>query len=217
MPQNDGASRYAATGGSENEYMDDAETVLRNKKGIADLQTLYVEEEKGLARAYEQLLAEVRSDTPITAELIRYAHGAIFDDLYDWAGRWRRVTISKPGVTWPPPDYLEEAMKDFEVTLLKKYPVHALISDDAFCQALGHIQGEFLAIHPFREGNARTIKLVTDMLSLQTGRLPLVYDDTDTGKERYIAAAKAAMLQDYEPMAAVIRTALIISKSSSSL
>src|SRR5437867_3276319 len=98
-------SRYSV-GGNENEYMDVGQTVLKNKKGIADLSALQVEEEKALVKAHEVLLAEVRSDTPITAELIGHVHQRIFADLYEWAGRWRTVTISKPGVTWPPPDFL---------------------------------------------------------------------------------------------------------------
>ncbi len=77
------ASRYLV-GGSENEYMDAEKQVLKNKKGIRDLQALYIEEEKALARAYESLLNEVQSDTPITSELIRYAHGVVFGNLYDW-------------------------------------------------------------------------------------------------------------------------------------
>ena len=64
-----GTSRYSV-GGSENDYMDEQQTVLKNKKGIIDLQVLFVEEEKSLAKAYESLLHEVRSDTPITSELI---------------------------------------------------------------------------------------------------------------------------------------------------
>jgi cell filamentation protein len=63
-------------------------------------------------------------------------------------------------------------------------------------------------IHPFREGNARTIKLMTNLLAVQTGRLLLVYDSTEKGQQRYIAAATAAFRKDYSPMAAVIRLAL---------
>lgn len=76
-------SRYSV-GGDENEYMDKAKTVLRNRKNIRDLPTLYVEEEKALARAYELLLNEIRSDTPMSSELIKYVHHRIFADLYDW-------------------------------------------------------------------------------------------------------------------------------------
>lgn len=205
------ASRYSV-GGSEDEYMDADKTVLKNKKGITELHTLFVEEEKTLAKAYEFLLDEVRSDTPITSELIHYVHGVIFGDLYEWAGRWRTVTISKPGVTWPPPDYLDQAMKEFERDVLSKYPVSSLKNDQNFCEALGHIQGEFLAIHPFREGNARTIKLVTNLLAVQTGRLPLAYDASHKGRDRYIEAAKAAMLQQHDPMIAIIREALTASR-----
>ena len=205
------SSRYSV-GGSENEYMDSKQKVLKNKKNIGDLEVLQIEEEKALVKAYETLLSEVRSDTPITAELIRYVHQQIFADLYEWAGCWRTVTISKPGVTWPPPDFLEEAMGQFEQDVLTRYTANMLTSDDAFCSGIGHIQGEFLAIHPFREGNARSIKLVTDLLAVQTRRLPLRYDSTDKGREQYIDAAKAAILKDFDPMVKIIHKALIASQ-----
>lgn len=208
------SSRYSV-GGNENEYMDVEQKVLKNKKGIIDLHELFVEEEKALARAYELLLDEMRSDTPLSSELMQYIHGRIFSDLYDWASRWRTVSISKEGTVWPPPDYLAESMKTFERDVLSAYPIPSLTSDGLFCKAVGHIQGEFLAIHPFREGNARTIKLATDLLSVQTGRLALVYDASDAGRDRYIDAAKAAMLQNYDPMIAVITSALSASQRSS--
>ena len=207
------ASRYSI-GGSENEYMDEKQTVLKNKKSIADLRELFIEEEKSLARAYEHLFDEMRSDTPLTSELIQYVHGRIFSDLYEWAGRWRTVSISKEGTAWPPPDYLGEAMSTFERDVLLKYPATSLTSDDLFCKAVAHIQGEFLAIHPFREGNARTIKLVTDLLAVQTGRLALIYNPSDAGRDDYIAAAKAAMLQNYDPMTEIIASALSASQRS---
>jgi len=99
-------------------------------------------------------------------------------------------------------------MQEFETDVLKHYSAGVLSDDATFCSAVGHIQGEFLAIHPFREGNARTIKLVTDLLAVQTGRLPLQYDMTDRGTVTYIEAAKAAMLKDYELMTVVIGEAL---------
>jgi cell filamentation protein len=206
-------SRYSV-GGSENEYMDVKQTILKNKKRISNLEILQLEEEKALARAYEILFEEVLSDTPITTELILHIHQVIFGDLYEWAGRWRTVTISKPRVTWPPPDYLDSAMNEFELDVLSKYPVQSLQDDEQFCTALAHIQGEFLAIHPFREGNARTIKLVTDVLAVQTERLPIAYNDSDAGKQRYIEAAAAAILKDFKPMILLITDAFNSSQPS---
>ena len=88
-------------------------------------------------------------------------------------------------------------------------PPSTLADDGRFCRAAGEIQGEFLAIHPFREGNARTIKLMTNLLAAQTGRPPLVYDQTEEGAQHYIAAASAALLKkDYQPLTAIIGAAL---------
>ena len=100
-------------------------------------------------------------------------------------------------------------MAGFELGVLSNFPVESLEGDDDFCEALGNIQGEFLTIHPFREGNARTIKLMTDLISVQSGRPLLVYDATDKGIKDYITAAKAALLKaNYRPMIEVIRRAL---------
>ncbi len=99
--------RYSTSGNPEAEYVDAAKAVLKNKKGITDLHTLQVAEEEALATAYETLVGEVRMDTPMTCELLRHIHGRIFGDLYAWAGCWRTVWISKPGITWPAPDFLD--------------------------------------------------------------------------------------------------------------
>ena len=203
------SDRYDVSGNVEAQYVDEAETVLVNKKGITELEALQVEEEEALARAYEALLSEVRVDTPITCELLLHIHARIFDDLYDWAGRWRTVWIRKPGVTWPAPDFLPSNMKAFEQNVLAKHPAGQLDDEDAFCRAVGEIQGEFLVIHPFREGNARTIKLATNLLAAQTERPLLKYDSSEDGKVAYITAAKRAFKQDYSLMTEIIRQALM--------
>jgi cell filamentation protein len=65
-----------------------------------------------------------------------------------------------------------------------------------------------LVIHPFREGNARTVKLLTDLVAVQTGRPLLVYDQSEKGRESYIVAASQAFKRNYAPMEEVIRQAL---------
>ena len=188
--------------------MDSAGTVLRNKLGITDLATLQTAEEKALARAYRDLLREVRIHTPITSDLLRRVHARIFGELYEWAGRWRTVWISKPGITWPAPDFLDANMTAFDRDVLQKYPASDLVDEGVFCAAVGEIQGEFLVIHPFREGNARTIKLATDLLAAQTGRPLLAYDQSEAGRQDYLTAATAAFKRDYAPMIDVIRGAV---------
>ena len=201
--------KYDVSGNIEAQFADDSEEVLVNKPGIVVLEDLQLREEQSLAKAYERLLSEVRTDTPITTELIRYVHGQIFGDLFEWAGRWRTVVISKPGAIWPPPQFLDAAMKTLQEQVLLKCDPHALGNDDRFVEVSAEMQGEFLSIHPFREGNARAIKLVNDLLAAQTGRPLLVYDQTDAGRDEYINAAQAALgMQDYVPMQKIIRVAL---------
>jgi cell filamentation protein len=202
------AATATMSGNVEAEYVDAAGTVLVNKPGIARLDELQRLEEEGLAKAYETLLGEVRVDTPLTCELILHIHARIFGELYAWAGRWRTVGISKPGITWPPPQFLDENMQRYEHNVLRQFPASACRDKDAFCQAAAEIQGEFLVVHPFREGNARTIKLLTDLLAAQTGRPLLAYDQTDAGRDAYIAAAGQAFRRDYSRLETIIRQAL---------
>jgi cell filamentation protein len=206
--------RYDVSGNVETQYVDAEQSVFVNKKNITDLATLQHAEEEALALAYEMLLSEVRVDTSMTSALLRHIHSRIFSELYDWAGRWRTVWISKPGITWPAPDFLEQNMEVFERDILAKYPAGVLQEDNVFCAAVGEIQGEFLVIHPFREGNARTIKLLTDLLAVQTGRPLLIYNQTEEGKEAYIAAAKAAFKSQHAPMTNIIQQALKRARTS---
>ncbi|MEX0678301.1 MAG: Fic family protein [Pirellulales bacterium] len=200
--------RYDVSGNIEAQYADEAQTVLVNKLGITELDVLHAAEEQALARAYGQLLREVHTDTPMTCDLLRHIHAAIFGDLYDWAGRWRTAWISKPGITWPPPDFLDKSMDEYQQTTLSRWPASAIRDDATFCQAAGEIQGEFLTIHPFREGNARAIKLLTDLLAAQTGRPLLAYDNTPSGADAYIEAAKQAFKRDHSALIKLIALAL---------
>ena len=207
-PEKQRCDRYDSSGNPEAEYVDAEKTVLVNTRGITELAEIQRAEEEALVRGYDVLLREVRTDTPVTCDLLRHIHARIFGELYTWAGRWRTVWISKPGVTWPAPDFLDRNMETFEREVLRKYSASPLGGEDAFCAAVAEIPGEFLVIHPFREGNARTIKLATDLLAAQTGRPLLAYDSSQEGQQRYIAAAQAAFKRQYGPMEEIIRQAL---------
>jgi cell filamentation protein len=212
-----GHDKYNVSGNVESQYVDEAQQVLVNKRGITDLTTLGIAEEEGLARAYEALLSDVLSDTPMTCDLIRHVHQRIFGDLYEWAGRWRTVQISKPGAIWPAAQFLDQSMATFEREVLAKFPASQLTDEEIFCAASSEIQGEFLSIHPFREGNARTIKVLNNLLAAQTGRPPLLYDSSPAGQTAYVDGAKAALAKkDYGPLERIIWAALEAGRTDSS-
>jgi cell filamentation protein len=196
------------SGNAESQYADAKETVLQNKLGITDLATLQAAEEKALACAYRDFFRETRTDTPITCDLLRRIHARIFGDIYEWAGNWRTVWIKKPGIHCCVPELLDRSMEIFERDVLRKCSARTLAEEKSFCATAGEIQGEFLVIRPFREGNARTIKLMTDLLAVQTARPLQVYDGSGDGQAAYIHAAQAAFQRSYLPMAAIITAAL---------
>lgn len=207
----DESSRYRVSGGSrESSFVDPDQTVLVNKLDIRSSLELAREEERGYATAHIKLLKEFSTaKAPITSELLKRAHKEIFGGLFEWAGEWRTVNIAKEQMKWPPPMFLEQNMQQLEKDVLSKYPAATLKTDAEFAQSLAVIQGEFLAVHPFREGNARTIKLCTNLLAVQTGRPLLAYDKTADGREAYIQANKLVVYrQDYSALAALISDAL---------
>jgi cell filamentation protein len=67
--------------------------------------------------------------------------------------------------------------------------------------ALAVVHVEFLLIHPFREGNGRLARLLSILMALQAG-LPLLDFSgiKGKGKERYFAAVRAGLDQNYQFM-----------------
>ena len=63
-----------------------------------------------------------------------------------------------------------------------------------------------MLIHPFREGNGRLSRLLSQLMALQAG-LPLLNFSVIKGKQReiYFSAVPAGMGRDYAPMIEVFR------------
>ena len=133
MNQPSRSDRYDTAGNPEAEYVDPEQTVLVNLPGITTLAELQLAEEEALARAYESMLLQVRTDTPLTAGLLRRIHAEIFGSLFAWAGNWRTLQISKPGAIWPSAQYLDRSMVTFEHDVLNAFPAACLKDDDEFC------------------------------------------------------------------------------------
>jgi cell filamentation protein len=79
----------------EDPYVDPATGVLRNLRGIRDRDELAaVEREQSTAALYR--LGVLRLPGRYDLDHLRAFHGAIFGNLYPWAGRLRTVAIDGP-------------------------------------------------------------------------------------------------------------------------
>lgn len=185
-----GASRYNAEG--------DEADILKNKLGIKDPKELEDLETLLLTDAYEhflQLLSE--NKLKLNLDLLFELHKYFLGTLYTWAGKIRTVNISKGDAFFAPAQNIESALKQFESEFEKNKPA-AKDSKGNTAKKLALIHCELNVIHPFREGNGRTLRLFLDLLTMNVG-----YEAVDFKKipdEEFIDACKHGMLQNYEPM-----------------
>lgn len=213
MPPTDDKSGFKniAPSNQEATFYDEEQRILVNKLGLQDRAAIEKVEEEGLRRATAKLFdgKTFPTESTLTATTIRKAHREIFGELYEWAGKWRTLNIAKEQMRWPPAMLLEQNMQTLERDVLSKFRPKDLKNDSDFAKALAVIQGEFLAVHPFREGNARTIKLCTNLLALSSGRPILQYDSSEGGRKAYIDANKIVVSQmEYAPLEGIINDAL---------
>ena len=138
---------------------------LRNRLGITDEKTLTEAERRlTLARGAEA----ARLTFPATADGYRALHHHLFQDLYDWAGQDRSVNIAKGGSSFAHVPYIAREL-DKRFADLRAGDVLRGLSRDEFFDRLGNHINEMNAIHPFREGNGRTMRHHAAQLAREAG------------------------------------------------
>ena len=183
--------------------------ILLNYAGCLDQEEIHRREDEGVARANEVVIDLVArpEPAPLTVPLAQQVHRALLGEMYPFAGTWRTVDLHKgDGPTkWPlPPGGIQPQMGHLEREVLSRSP---LISDDADAvfRYTAEVMGEFIAIHPFREGNGRTAFILGNLILMQNDLLPLDVYDRRRDQNRYFAACEAARIhKDYAPLAALI-------------
>src|SRR3546814_19994402 len=84
--------------------------VLRNKLGIRDDNILKEREAFFSVVRHGELIVQ-RAMPATNAREYRELHNHPFQDVYDWAGRFRTVDISKPGSTFARAHFISRSME----------------------------------------------------------------------------------------------------------
>ena len=84
---------------------------------------------------------------------LKAIHHFIFQDIYPWAGKFRRVDISK-GALFCHAAYIEDQIHKLFLKLKKDNYLKGLAFDDLVIK-VSYYLSEINAIHPFRDGNGR--------------------------------------------------------------
>jgi len=175
-------------------------TVLKNKAGLRDPHALEQFERRRTTRR----MMSCPKDFPISYEGYKAIHHHVFQDVFDWAGQSRRVTIHKGDMfaNWM---YVDQEMEK-RFGLLRADNDLQDLKLKAFVEKAAEHTSEINAIHPFREGNGRTQRLFLRNLANQAGH---ELEVSRIDKDRWMRASiEGFRQQDYKSMEAVIYSAI---------
>lgn len=187
--------------------------VLTNFLAIKSQEEIEALEEEELQRAELELITIFGEDHIFTAEDIKDIHELWLGDIYPFAGHYRTVTMSKDGFPFASPTQIPNLMKELDKLLSVHTPCH-FTDIDQLAYALGIIHVELILIHPFREGNGRTARLLADLMSIQSKQLPIDFQHIDQtqnkkGFREYILAIHAGLDKNYKPITDIFKDLLL--------
>ena len=160
--------------------------MLENKLGVTTSAELAREEERISKKKALELFEKGELDKMQagTTESLMAIHKALFEDIYDFAGKIRTVNIAKGNFRFAPLMYLEAALANID-----KMP------QSSFDEIIEKYV-EMNIAHPFREGNGRATRIWLDcMLKKGIGK---VVDWSLVDKEDYLLAMERSPIKDIE-------------------
>ena len=160
-------SRYEVYTSVQSIYCYPDTDILRNKLNIRDQETLKtVEEEISAVKLFDLYQTPIRGR--FSKSHLRRIHKYLFGDLYSFAGSFRKESISKGTTQFFPPQLIEREMdRVFETIHNGKFLTEK--SKSKQIDNLSFTMAELNIIHPFREGNGRTIREFVRCMALHYG------------------------------------------------
>lgn len=159
---------------------------LENKLGITD--------SAELARMEEQISKKKAADLFESGRLeqleagsfaaLQEIHKTLFDEIYDFAGEVRTVNLAKGNFRFAPVMYIDAAIANVE-----KMPQRTF--DEIIKKYV-----EMNVVHPFREGNGRSMRIWLDLMFKKEIRQ--VVDWSQVDKDDYLLAMERSPIRDIE-------------------
>jgi len=142
-------------------------------------------DKKSLENAYALFQSNQIDSIEIgTTKGLQQIHKYLFNNLYDFAGKIRKVNISKGGFRFANSLYLEDILPKIEQMphnnfeeIIQKYV-------------------EMNIAHPFMEGNGRTMRIWLDMIL--KNQLKVVVNWQNVSKESYLSSMERSPINDLE-------------------
>jgi cell filamentation protein len=203
-------SKYLAN--ALNEFVPGSRSrVLKNRLGISSVRQLHRVELTAYMKAEAWMIERFRKDQRLSVHDVNSLHRAFLGKIYPWAGEIRSVNISKGGFTFATAYALPQALKDFEVQTLKPNTPCTGGALEEIAKKIAAVHAEFLLLHPYREGNGRTGRLLATLMAYQAGLPGIDFGFVGSrGREfsRYTSAVQSALSGKFELMERIVLRAL---------
>ena len=186
------------------------EEILPNLLNSNSLREIQEAEFEGFLYAELLLTTQLTDKTKFDVDYIKNIHFLALKDVYAFAGNFRTVNISKQGFMFPAARFLDQSMQEFQTEILNKLLNEYVKLDSVFfIEDLARAHAELLYIHPFREGNGRTARVLLNLMLRKNGWEPLDFSKMNEELfQQYVIAVQSSAMKNYEPMKKVIEQLL---------
>ena len=160
-------SKYDVYTTTQSIYCYPDSNILKNKLNIRDNKLLKTaEEEITLIKQMELLKNPIKGN--FSKAHLMNIHKFIFEDIYSFAGKIRREQISKADTMFYPPNLIDREL-DKVFTKIKEKNMLKETDEEKVFDNLAYVMAELNIIHPFREGNGRSIREFIRLMAKRMG------------------------------------------------
>ena len=171
--------------------LDDISGLKLPSDKVYSLKEIYVAEANNIAIATIKYLSAPPSKkiAPFSYEWLSQLHYEMFGNVWDWAGKFRKVELSIGIKAYLVPTTLKELADD--IAFWDKYKTFDIFETAA------RIHHRAVQIHPFQNGNGRWSRMLANIYLRQNGSMPVKWQEDLLSKENpkrdeYIKALKMA-------------------------
>lgn len=181
--------------------------VLRNIPGVSDPAELERLERDALIAAYDQAALAYSEAHCFTAGDIRRLHRLFMGNLFEWAGSYRRIDLVSGEIRWCHAAHIDGEMRRFGRRLTALTPFAPDLERSELVARLAELHCELIVIHPFRDGNGRTTRLLCDLLLMQAELPPIqfgAFDDVQIRRLYHQSIREAWITARYDGFVALL-------------
>lgn len=156
------------------EYFISGTDTLKNKLSITNKEEL-LEKEKIIALKKLTLLELFPVEGNFDSKHLKDIHKFIFEDIYPFAGLYRNCTLAKTTRSFYDPEIIEDELSKALKSMNDEYK--NIKSKEGYAFFLADTYYNLMTIHPFREGNGRSVReFLREFVISKNNELGFSYD-----------------------------------------